>query len=514
MSLPRSFWLLLLAGLALRCVALNQPLVDAHLIRQCQSAAATRSLLTEPGFPLSANIPWQGDLGTRYVLELPLYNYLVIGMHHLAGQLDLSGKLTSVLLWAVSFICLQLIWRRMLDPRQTLWANALFVIAPLGVFYGQAFMPEMLVQALAFGLILTTLRYRENPTLGRWVAVVAIGLAALLVKLPEVSHLYLIIAVLSFGLAGWRGLLAPRYLIAAVLTAAAVKAWGTYADSVNIKDLPEWTSRQILPDFIGTLGSRFVPKPWAMLALYIGGFIMPGPAAAGVAYGFWVFMRQSRERLLGLWLLSVAAYYLVWFGNGGTSQSYYNLPALAPLCALFGIGVSALLASGKIARWRLAATLAVVIALVLPAVPVLRYLFKQDRQLLAAAAWVRSHTQPGDLILFRPGHRWDLADYYANPVMTYYAGRPTFVCTRLTPEPHRRAALERARYAVVTLPPPPVAGLAAALNGFRGITPLRAEPLDWLESRGFQPTVSNELFLVFERHSTVPPSPPVPELRD
>lgn len=500
-KLPRSFWLLLLAGLALRCVALNQPLVDAHPIRQCQTAAATKSMLAGPGLALSATIPWQGDLGTRYILELPLYNYLVIGMHHLTGHLDLSGKLTSVILWAISFICLQAIWRRMLDARQTWWASAMFVIAPLGVFYGQAFMPEMLVQALAFGLILTALRYRESPTLGRWVAVVAIGLAALLVKLPEVSHLYLIIAVLTFGLAGWRGLLAPRYLIAAVLTAAAVKAWGTYADSVNMKDLPEWTSKQILPDFIGTLGSRFDAKPWAMIALYIGGFIVPGPAAAGVAYGFWAFMRQSRERLLGLWLLSTAAYYLVWFGNAGTSQSYYNLPALAPLCALFGIGVSALLALERSARWPRTAIITVILAAVLPAVPVLRYLFRQDRQILAAAEWLRNHTQPGDLVLFRPNHRWDMIDYYSNPIMAYYSERPTFVWTRLTPEPHRRAALERARYAVVTLPAPLPGGLAGKLSQFRGISAPEAQPLDWLAAGNFEPLTQEAGFAIYQRRS-------------
>ncbi len=501
MSLPRSFWLLLLAGLALRCVALNQPLVDAHLIRQCQTAAATRSLFTEPGLPLSATIPWQGDLGTHYILELPLYNYLVLGLHRLTGHLDLSGKLASVLLWAVSFFCLQSIWRRMLDARQTLWANVMFVIAPLGVFYGQAFMPEMLVQALAFGLILTALRYRESPTLGRWAAVVAIGLTALLVKLPEVSHLYLIIAVLSFGLAGWRGLLAPRYLIAAVLTAAAVKAWGSYADSVNIMDLPEWTSKHVLPGFIGTLGSRLDPKPWAMVALYIGGFIVPGPAAAGVAYGFWIFTRESRERLLGLWLLSVAGYYLVWFGNGGTSQSYYNLPALAPLCALFGIGVSALLASEKIARWPRTAVAAVILATVLPAVPVLRYLFAQDHQILAAAAWLRTHTQPGDVVLFRPNHRWDMVEYHSNPIMAYYSERPTFVWTRLTPEPHRRAALERARYAVVTLPAPLPGGLAGKLSQLRGISAPEAQPLDWLAAGDFELLTQEAGFAIYQRRS-------------
>ena len=115
----RSVWIFLLIGVALRCVAVSQPLVDAHLARQCQTAAATQSLIEASGFHLSSKIPWLGDLNAYYILELPIYNYLVMGVHWFIGNLDVSGKLTSVLLWAASFVCLQFIWRRVLDSQQT-----------------------------------------------------------------------------------------------------------------------------------------------------------------------------------------------------------------------------------------------------------------------------------------------------------------------------------------------------------------------------------------------------------
>jgi len=37
LKFDRSVWIFLLIGVALRCVAINQPLVDAHLIRQRQT---------------------------------------------------------------------------------------------------------------------------------------------------------------------------------------------------------------------------------------------------------------------------------------------------------------------------------------------------------------------------------------------------------------------------------------------------------------------------------------------
>lgn len=91
LKLERSFWLLLVAGVVLRCLALRQPLLDAHLTRQCQTAAATESLIEAPGFDLSSKIPWAGDRNVRYLQELPLYNYLVMAVHHLIGNLDVSG---------------------------------------------------------------------------------------------------------------------------------------------------------------------------------------------------------------------------------------------------------------------------------------------------------------------------------------------------------------------------------------------------------------------------------------
>ena len=499
-KLDRSFWLFLLVGIALRCVAINQPLVDAHLLRQCQTAAATESLINQPGLNLSSSIPWSGDIDNRYLQELPLYNYLVIGVYRVIGNLDESGKVTSILLWAVSFLCLQFIWGRLLDREQTNWANLLFVVAPLGVFFGQAFMPEMLVQLLAFSFVLLAISYYEAPTLTRWILCVAIGLTGTLVKLPEIAHLYVILVVLVFSREGRKALVRPRYLIAAALTIVALKVWGNYADTVNVGALAFGSSQEkLLHTYIGTWDSRFHFLPWAMVGLYLTAFIASGPSALIISYGLWIFLRTQREKILGLWLLSLLAFYLLWFGFTAAHQSYYNLPALAPLCALFGIGMRELLSSQYFIRWRLAATIGGALLVILPAIPIWQYLFRQDRQIFAAAWWVRVNTQPGDPILFRPNHRPDMIDYPFNPVMTYYGKRPTFVWTRYTPEAYRKAALERAKYAVVTLPAPATSRVLRLVNRFRHFHPT-PEPTDWLETSGFRIVVQRSDFLVYARN--------------
>ncbi len=501
MKLNRSVWGFLIIGIALRCVALNQPLVDAHLLRQCITASATKDLIDEPGFHLSSRVSWVGDLDVRYIQELPIYNYLVVGVYRIIGNLGVSGKVTSILLWAASFVCLQFIWRRILNAQQTFWANLLFVVAPLSVFFGQAFMPEMLVQALAFVFVLLVLRYDENPSLLQWSLCAAVGVAALLVKLPETAHLYLILGFLVFRREGRKALVRPRYLVAAALTIVALKLWGNHIDAVNVGPLSLDSSTGKLGGYIGTWNSRFHLLPWAMVGLYLAAFIVPGPAALITAYGLWILLQTKREKILGPWLLSLLLFYCLWFGVGPNSQNYYNLPALAPLCALFGIGMTSLLEWQMLLRWRRIAMTVAILLVVLPAIPVWQYLFKQDRQILAAALWTKANTQPGDVILFRPAHRWDMIEHPYNAVLAYYSERPTFVWTDMTPKPYQRMALERARYAIVTVPQPSATGgLLGSLNRFRGSRVPEPESLNWLEASGFRIFATGKGFVVYRRH--------------
>jgi Dolichyl-phosphate-mannose-protein mannosyltransferase len=495
----RSFWILLVAGVGVRCVALNQPLIDAHLIRQCQTAAATKSLIEEPGFHLSAKIPWLGDLDAHYVQELPLYNYLVIAVNSLVHHLDFSGKVTSILLWAASFLILQFIWRRILNPSETLWANLLFVVAPLSVFFGQAFMPEMLVQLVAFAFILVTLHYDENPTLLRWSICAGLGLFALLIKLPEVAHLYLIVAFVVIRRDGWRAIVRPRYWVAAVITVVALKAWSNYVDLVNAPFLPEWTSIGNLRAFIGPLGMRFQFKPWAMILLYVIAFIFSGPAAALAGYGIWRSLRVPQRSILGVWLVSLALFYLTWFGNGPTGQSYYNLPALGPLCAAFGIGVAALLSQIRLTTWRRAAATILIILAVAPAIALWSYLWRQDKQLMQAANWVRNNTDPNDIVLYRPAHHWAVVDYPYNPALAYYSSRRTFVWSGYTSNRYKEIAIDRSTYAIVTLPRKHPAGFFDRVNQLRGVSEWQPNPLDWLDATAFQIVAQTDDYLAFKR---------------
>ncbi len=500
MKFARSFWWLLFLGVALRCIGLTHPLADAHLLRQCQTAAATKDLLTQPGLNLTYSIPWLSLNGARYVLEVPFYNYLVIAVAAIVHNLDLAGRLTSILLWSASFVCLQLIWKYLLTDRQAFWANLLFAVSPLGVFFGQAFMPEMLVQLCAFVFVWQILSYEERPTIGRWCLLTLSGLIGLLVKLPEIAHLYLILVFVLFRLERKWILFKPRYIMSAIVTLFALIVWSRFVDHVNAAYLAEWDSTANLRAFIGPLDLRFQLKPWIMLGLYVIVFIFAGPPVLAGGYGLSKLLKARNPKLLMVWLIALMLSYLLWFGNGGTAQSYYNLPAMAPLCALVGIGIAHLLSTGMFQRWAKVAIPAIVALIVIPALPVYAYLFKPDRHLIDATKWVEANTRPDDVILFQLNHRADMVAYPYNAAPGYLSKRRTFIWTDEMPMDIKQMALKSSRFAVVTFPSTSETGALAVFKRWRGLANPKAKGTDWLQQADYHSLLKTGDFEVFQRN--------------
>src|SRR5437588_9384080 len=152
----------------------------------------------------------------------------------------------------------------------------------------------------------------------------------------------------------------------------------------------------------------------------------------------------------------------------------------------FGIGMRDMLAKKWILSWQRVAAFWAVVLVVLPAVPIWKYLFKQDRQLLAASLWAKENTKSGDVILFCVNHRPDMIDYRNNPVPAYYSERSTFVWTKTLSEAVAREAIARARYAIVTLPTSMPHGIVGTIDRLRGKIPRQPASMDWLNAEGFE----------------------------
>jgi 4-amino-4-deoxy-L-arabinose transferase-like glycosyltransferase len=500
------WWLLL--GVAVRLVALNQPLVDAQAFRQTLTALMVRSMMAEPGWPVGGVATWRGDLPARLVQELPLYNYLIMPLARLTGQLDASGKLVSVFLWAASFVVLQRLWQRWLNARQKFWANLIFVLAPLSVFFGQAFMPEMLVQLLAFAFLLALVRYQEHPMQGRLLLAAGVGLLGMLVKGPELLHLGLLGLVLVFQKEGIRALRRPLYWFALMVVVAASLGWSHVMDAANARYFPECTSYKNLIYFLGGVRDRFMPSGYFNIALYLTLFVLTPAGVLLAVAGAWRLFRKRPWGLPALWCLSIVFFYVFWSGPVARQHSYYNLPALAPCALLFGLGVDWLWnrrfgAARPAPRWAPAALLLAALAPFLLGAGL--YLFRPDPVIVESTRWLREHTRPEDLILVKANHRNDAVDFTWLAPFPYYAQRRCWIYSRFVPAEERQRALATSAYALVTLPPKQV----SRLEGWRRwlkrerFTPDNID--DVLHQAGFHPVYTNADFVVLARPGTTAP---------
>ena len=498
-----SFAILLLIGILARITALNQPLINAALLRQCQTAYAAREIIREPGFPLATAIPWHADSGAKLVQEIPTYNYLVIAVNSVVRNLDMSGKVTSVLLWALSFWLLQGLWRRILRPEEVVWANLMFVFSPLSNFFGQAFMPEMVVQVLAFGFLLALLRYSESRRMGDFLLLSLTGALAILQKAPETSHLYLVAGAVILGMHGMKLVRRPEYWLALIVTAMLAKAWGGYMDSVNSAGAPELTASEALRVSIGTLDERVSLHFYRRVAGYVGIFLITPVCVPFVLGGLVRMIRERRHVVAWSWVASLVFFYLLWGPRTAGEHTYYNLPALGPACLLFGMGVTGLqrwlrerVASASARAW-------IGAAITLAAAPfplaVTAYFYMQDQVIYDCAHWLRQNTAPEDHIIYVGGHRTDFVNFPHVATVPYYAERKVWVWCEMLGAENRERARTTSRWVVTTEPPETMSAIEAWRRRIKNEKIHTHPDMSWLKESGFQQTYRSDGFTIYRK---------------
>ncbi|MEM1059833.1 MAG: glycosyltransferase family 39 protein [Verrucomicrobiota bacterium] len=430
-AFPRAFWILALVGLLLRLMLLWMPILeDNSQVRQTQTAVAAQAYLVNGWWPPETRANWRGDLDARFLQELPLYNYAAAGLATLTGNLDVAGRLVSALLWLASFFVLQLLWRPFLSEAEAFWANVLFVFAPLSIAYGQAFMPEMAIQLAAFLFLYLGWSYVREPGLGKLTLLGLVGLVGITLKLPEVSHLYVLFFVLLLLKDGWRAFLKPAYWVLLIVTVVVTKLWSGYLDTANSPHFEMWSASGNLQDFLGKYGRLLEPKRYVSVGGYVTAFILTPVGLLLVAWGVIRAWGRGGWRYLPLlWLFSLAFFYLVWGPRTAFTHAYYNLPSLGPLAAMFGIGAVGFLAwtQARAPALRLALRYGALAVFALLAAAGTYYLVRPEWTVFRAAKWVEANTAPDDIVLLKSNHINHLARYPHYAALPYYSGRRAWI---------------------------------------------------------------------------------------
>src|SRR6266487_852377 len=171
-------------AVATRLFLINQPYIDHWSWRQSDVAAIARNFF-ENGFRFAyPQIDWAGN-ATGYVgTEFPILPFLAAICYKFAGVHEWIGRSQAVIFLAVSLPFLFLLVREIFGSTAATWATFFYAFAPLNIFAGRSFMPDVPSLSLALIGLYFFLRWLENERAVLLVgATIAISLA-LLVKFP------------------------------------------------------------------------------------------------------------------------------------------------------------------------------------------------------------------------------------------------------------------------------------------------------------------------------------------
>ena len=407
-------WIL---AVVVRLVFVNQPYVDHWSWRQSDVAAIARNF-SEGGFHFAyPQIDWAGD-ATGYVgTEFPILPFLAAICYKFAGVHEWLGRSQSVIFFAVSLPFFFLLVGENFGATAAVWATFFFSFAPLSVFAGRSFMPDVPSLSLAIvGLYLFLRWVSSERLLFLFLAAMAISLS-LLIKITSVVILapltYVFVAALSERRTpsgrpdgGQRRPLQWLALFAAIALLPSV-AWYWHAYQIAERFYPH--------HFFGAGGIRIENLSWYWGITRQTAISSLTPILSVMAVVGLFAAPRSRYSRLFYWWLAAMIFFLILVGYGNRHR-WYQLP-LVPIAAAFGGAACAFIGS-KIASSRVAVlTLSVLLA---GSFALLAYVYAQSlyepsaSQLRDAGLELNKVTAPDALIV---------AADTGDPTIFYYAQR-------------------------------------------------------------------------------------------
>ncbi|MBI1390691.1 MAG: hypothetical protein GC154_19855 [bacterium] len=342
-SRPSRVWIWLIAAFALglRLYGLTSPLYDLNYWRQTETAAIAWNYYHD-GLPfLSPEIDWMGPHG-RAEMELPLFPWLVSLAYRASMPWDGYGRVLSILCSLGALAALYAIVRRRFDEWSALFAAACFAAAPVAVFFGRTFQPDMMMVCASLWALAWLIQWNGALADPRWVFS-ALSLTLCIALKPTGLIVALPITAVFFEKRGWRILLSPVLLGYAVLTFLPAALWYWRAHGFY-----EETGATFIRHYIGfSLEHNFLqylrdPAFWPTVTRRVCIEILVYAGVPLALLGVTVSLRARGNRCFSmLWMLGVVALYLGVPGHH-LGHQYYSLPAVPPLAMFAGVGLAAI----------------------------------------------------------------------------------------------------------------------------------------------------------------------------
>src|SRR5437773_6570066 len=175
-----------ISAVAARLILINHPYVDHWSWRQSDVAAIAANFLQNGfrfGYP---QIDWAGDAPGYVGTEFPILPFLAAICYKFAGVHEWIGRSQAVISFAVSLPFFFLLVREVFGSTAAIWATFFYAFAPLNIFAGRSFMPDVPSLSLAIIGLYFFFRWTKN---GKWAPLFLAAIAvsfSILIKVTSI----------------------------------------------------------------------------------------------------------------------------------------------------------------------------------------------------------------------------------------------------------------------------------------------------------------------------------------
>lgn len=419
-SSPLSFYLwrlfaFLLVPLTLhpRLYDLANPLVEPHPWRQNQTALTAYYFHKGLGTVFDYRSPYDGRLW-NYVIEFPLYQWLVAKAMSLGFSLEVSGKLLSLLFFFIGGIFLFRTVTKLTTKETGLWTVVLYYVSFFNIVYSRTVLIDLMAQCfcLASAYYLVRLQLEGGKGKDFFLSILfgilgATGKITVWFSLALTVFFYLSYSILREKERIQKSKLLISSIVIQAFVAVGWMKWSSYVLGLTGDfNSPRW--------FFGELPIRLDGWRWATIFRTIGRSVLSDFMLLPFLFAF---STQGKKRDSCLILLAVIFIPILILFNIHVHHDYYFITETPYIFILAGIGMVSLFQKHKSV---------VVLSLCLMAVAfgrrmknfdsTLGIIYHDFRPNIAEILTLKKMTQPSELIYYH-------SDYIGRLEIPFYSER-------------------------------------------------------------------------------------------
>ena len=338
-------------AVVLRFILIDQPYIDRWSWRQSDVAAIARNFANN-GFRFAyPQIDWAGSAPGYVGTEFPILPFVAAICYKFAGVHEWIGRSQAVIFFAFSLPFFFLLVREIFGSTAAVWATFFYSFAPLNIFAGRSFIPDVPSLSLSIVGLYFFLRWIDDSKLALFLLAAIATSVALLIKLPTavIGAPVLFVAWRKWR---WNFLKRPALWLFAAITLLPSVAWYWHAHQVAGRFYPY--------HLFGKGGLRIESFSWYWDIAQQTAISSFTPILSIMALIGLLVAARSKYSGLFYWWLAGMLLFIVVVGYGNRHR-WYQLP-LVPIAAAFAGAACASIGS-KISSSRVAAvTISILLA--------------------------------------------------------------------------------------------------------------------------------------------------------